>query len=43
MIAHRRSDVADLNALARERMARDGRLGEEELTTDRRRSRSATA
>jgi conjugative relaxase-like TrwC/TraI family protein len=36
MIAHRRSDVADLNALARERMARDGRLGEEELTTDRR-------
>jgi Ti-type conjugative transfer relaxase TraA len=36
MIAHRRSDVADLNALARERMARDGRLGEEELITDRR-------
>jgi Ti-type conjugative transfer relaxase TraA len=36
MIAHRRSDVADLNALARERMARDGRLGEQELTTDRR-------
>jgi conjugative relaxase-like TrwC/TraI family protein len=36
MIAHRRSDVADLNALARERMARDGRLGEEELMTDRR-------
>jgi conjugative relaxase-like TrwC/TraI family protein len=36
MIAHRRSDVADLNALARERMDRDGRLGEEELITDRR-------
>jgi ATP-dependent exoDNAse (exonuclease V) alpha subunit len=36
IIAHRRSDVADLNALARERMARDSRLGEEELTTDRR-------
>ncbi len=36
MIAHRRSDVADLNALARERMARDGRLGEEALMTDRR-------
>ncbi|WP_324341576.1 MobF family relaxase [Baekduia sp.] len=36
MIAHRRSDVADLNGLARERMYRDGRLGEEELTTDRR-------
>jgi hypothetical protein len=32
MIAHRRSDVADLNALARMRMHRDGRLGELELT-----------
>jgi len=36
MIAHRRSDVADLNALARERTALDRRLGEEELITDRR-------
>jgi AAA domain len=36
MLAHRRSDVADLNALARERMARGGRLGEDELITDRR-------
>ncbi|MCW3000544.1 MAG: conjugative relaxase [Solirubrobacterales bacterium] len=36
MIAHRRSDVADLNALARERMCRDGRLGEQELITERR-------
>jgi conjugative relaxase-like TrwC/TraI family protein len=36
MIAHRRSDVADLNALARGRMARDGRLGQEALMTDRR-------
>jgi len=33
MIAHRRSDVAELNTLARARMHRDGRLGEEELTT----------
>jgi conjugative relaxase-like TrwC/TraI family protein len=32
MVAHRRSDVADLNALARMRMHRDGRLGELELT-----------
>jgi ATP-dependent exoDNAse (exonuclease V) alpha subunit len=31
MIAHRRSDVADLNALARDRMHRAGRLGEEDL------------
>jgi len=31
MIAHRRTDVADLNALARDRMHRDGRLGEDEL------------
>jgi Ti-type conjugative transfer relaxase TraA len=31
MIAHRRTDVADLNALARDRMRRDGRLGEDEL------------
>jgi ATP-dependent exoDNAse (exonuclease V) alpha subunit len=33
MIAHRRSDVAELNALARERMHRDGRLGDHELAT----------
>jgi hypothetical protein len=33
MIAHRRSDVAELNALARDRMHRDGRLGDEELVT----------
>jgi conjugative relaxase-like TrwC/TraI family protein len=33
MVAHRRADVAELNALARERMHRDGRLGDEELTT----------
>jgi ATP-dependent exoDNAse (exonuclease V) alpha subunit len=32
MIAHRRSDAADLNGLARMRMHRDGRLGEHELT-----------
>jgi conjugative relaxase-like TrwC/TraI family protein len=32
MIAHRRIDVADLNARARELMRLDGRLGEEELT-----------
>jgi Ti-type conjugative transfer relaxase TraA len=31
MIAHRRADVAELNAAARERMRRDGRLGQEEL------------
>lgn len=31
MIAHRRADVADLNALARDRMHRAGRLGEEDL------------
>jgi hypothetical protein len=36
MIAHRRTDVADLNALASERMRRDGRLGDEEVRTDRR-------
>ena len=34
MIAHRRIDVADLNARARELMRFDGRLGEEELTAD---------
>ncbi|MCU1677338.1 MAG: putative ATP-dependent exoDNAse [Frankiales bacterium] len=33
MIAHRRTDVADLNALARQRMHRDGRLSEQELIT----------
>jgi conjugative relaxase-like TrwC/TraI family protein len=33
MIAHRRTDVADLNALARDRMHRDGRLGDEEVLT----------
>jgi conjugative relaxase-like TrwC/TraI family protein len=33
MIAHRRSDVADLNALARARMDRDGRLGPEQIAT----------
>jgi conjugative relaxase-like TrwC/TraI family protein len=32
MIAHRRSDVADLNALARARMDRNGRLGPEQIT-----------
>lgn len=31
MIAHRRVDVAELNAMARQRMHRDGRLGDEEL------------
>jgi conjugative relaxase-like TrwC/TraI family protein len=36
MIAHRRTDVADLNTLARDRMLRDGRLGDEEVRTDRR-------
>ncbi|MCW2993816.1 MAG: conjugative relaxase [Conexibacter sp.] len=33
MIAHRRSDVADLNALARARMDRDGRLGPEQVSS----------
>jgi len=33
MIAHRRSDVADLNRRARERMRQAGRLGDEELHT----------
>jgi hypothetical protein len=36
MIAHRRIDVAELNALARERMHRDGLLGEEEVVTETR-------
>jgi hypothetical protein len=36
MIAHRRADVAELNAAARKRMRRDGRLGDEELETSRR-------
>ena len=31
MIAHRRSDVADLNRRARERMHADQRLGDSEL------------
>jgi hypothetical protein len=31
MVAHRRADVAELNALARARMHRDGRLGADEL------------
>jgi ATP-dependent exoDNAse (exonuclease V) alpha subunit len=31
MIAHRRADVAELNALARARMHRDGRLADDEL------------
>jgi conjugative relaxase-like TrwC/TraI family protein len=31
MIAHRRADVAELNALARSRMHRDGRLGVDEF------------
>lgn len=31
MIAHRRADVAELNTLARHRMHRDGRLGDDEL------------
>ncbi len=34
MIAHRRSDVADLNRRARERMHADRRLGDDELTVD---------
>jgi Ti-type conjugative transfer relaxase TraA len=33
MVAHRRADVAELNALARERMHRDGRLGDDEVAT----------
>jgi hypothetical protein len=33
MIAHRRTDVADLNVLARDRMHRDGRLGDDEVLT----------
>jgi conjugative relaxase-like TrwC/TraI family protein len=37
MIAHRRSDVAELNALARMRMHRDGRLGVEEVAAGERR------
>jgi conjugative relaxase-like TrwC/TraI family protein len=36
MIAHRRTDVAELNALARQRMHRDGRLGDEELAASTR-------
>lgn len=32
MIAHRRADVRELNALARARMHRDGRLGTDEVT-----------
>jgi hypothetical protein len=36
MIAHRRSDVADLNERARALMAEEGRLGTEEVTTDAR-------
>lgn len=35
MIAHRRADVADLNALARERLRAHGRLGRDCLTTQR--------
>jgi hypothetical protein len=34
MIAYRRVDVAELNALARARMHRDGRLGEDELVVE---------
>lgn len=33
MIAHRRADVSELNALARARMHRDGRLGTDQLVT----------
>jgi Ti-type conjugative transfer relaxase TraA len=33
MIAHRRSDVAELNRRARERMRQDGRLGPDKLAT----------
>jgi Ti-type conjugative transfer relaxase TraA len=36
MIAHRRRDVAELNALAHARMQRDGRLGDDELVTGER-------
>jgi hypothetical protein len=36
MIAHRRSDVTEFNALAHARMRRDGRLGEGELVTGER-------
>ena len=36
MIAHRRSDVADLNERARRLIAEDGRLGEEEVATSAR-------
>jgi hypothetical protein len=36
MIAHRRSGIADLNALARMRMHRDGRLGADELVAGER-------
>ena len=36
MIAHRRADVADLNARARERMRSAGLLGADELTTEHR-------
>ena len=42
MIAHRRTDVAELNARARDRMHRDGRLGDEELI-DRPRAPSPSA
>jgi conjugative relaxase-like TrwC/TraI family protein len=34
MVAHRRSDVAELNALARARMREDGRLSEQELHSE---------
>lgn len=37
MIAHRRSDVADLNRRARERMREAGRLGRDEIETAERR------
>jgi ATP-dependent exoDNAse (exonuclease V) alpha subunit len=37
MIAPRRADVAELNALARERLHRDGKLGDEELVAGGRR------
>ncbi|HET6507386.1 MAG TPA: MobF family relaxase [Baekduia sp.] len=36
MIAHRRADVAELNARARHRMHRDGRLGTDELAAGER-------
>jgi conjugative relaxase-like TrwC/TraI family protein len=35
MIAHRRSDVAELNTLARQRLQRDNRISTEELTTQK--------